>query len=617
MRNILVFSGGLFISALVLASCSSESSLHQAASLVKIVGGQPADAGSPAFTATVSLAKNGKFGLDSFCSGTLIAPNLVLTAAHCIEGLRTAKQFVVLFGKGETDPDAVTRPVLSFQSYRPNDGARFFPNFDIAWVKLEGEAPDGYQPAEILRSADQLLDLLGKEDGVLISGFGRTKTDCLATDPSCSGTRLQVKTNLRRYINSSHFWQVLVVGPKPLFGTCNGDSGGSIFAEVKGRWYVLGDLNGKNLALNSPAVWDSSRLCESGESIYNFAGAYVDWIEQSSGVTLSFDELLNPKGQGLLAIDGPEFLGTNPNLETMLRYNNPNDPLWITSEALIASFGEESKRQIPDLNFIVTDPARAAEAMQQWASFSYTGVGFDFSSFSLKDRQLRDLRPIAQLKNLQSLELIANRLTDTSMLAAMESLEQLTLSNNYDFMSKKKIAYDFSFMKKMKNLRVLNLMSNSGNLDLGSIPWASLQNLEVLNLTDNENTLTLSKIQFEVLPNLTHLIIASSGLEDISELARAKGLKRIDLRNNSIQDISVLSNLAALEEVDVSRNLIEDFSSVADLKELKELKALANPQRVKACPEGAKCLYNPDPLPAFTEYCELTCINDLEGNSDF
>ncbi len=617
MRNILVFSGCLMISALVLASCSSDSSLRPAASQVKIVGGEPAEAGSPAFRATVSLAKDGKFGLDSFCSGTLIAPNLVLTAAHCIEGIKTVKQFVVLFGKGENDPGAITRPVLSFQSYSPKDGARYFPNFDIAWVKLDGEAPETYQPAEILRSADQLVELLGKEDGVLISGYGRTKTDCPAMDPGCSGTRLQVKTNLRRYIDTSHFWQVLVVGPKPGFGTCNGDSGGSMFAEIKGRWYVLGDLNGKNLALNTPAVWDSSRLCESGESIYNFAGAYVDWIEQSSGVTLTFDDLWNPKGQGLLAIDGPEFLGTNPNLETMLRYNNPSDPLWITSEALIASFGEESKRQIPNLNFIVTDPARAAEAMQQWPSFSYTGVGFDFASFALKDRQLSDLRPIAQLKNLQRLELIGNRLVDTSKLASMESLEELTLSNNYDFESKKKLPYDFSFMKNMKNLRVLNLMSNSGNLDLGSIPWANLQDLEVLNLTDNENTLNLDKIQFEVLQNLTQLIIVSSGLEDISALARAPGLKRIDLRNNSIQNISVLSNLPALQEVDVSRNLIEDFSSVADLKELKELKALANPQRIKACPEGAKCLYNPDPLLSFTEYGELSSISDQDSRSDF
>jgi hypothetical protein len=269
MLKTMVFFGLTFL----VLSCGGASTPP---SQLDLVGGQPVPETSPAFKSTVSLSKINRSGFDSFCSGTLIARNLVLTAAHCVDGMKNTKQFVVLFGQGEDDPQAVTVPVAAFQSYLPKEGSRYFPNFDIAWVKLEGEAPAGYEPAEILRSADQLKPLVGKTDAVLLSGFGRTKTDCPSTEAGCSGQRLQVQTYLRRFVNAAHFQQLMIIGPKPLFGTCSGDSGGSAFAQVNGRWYVLGDLNGKNLSLNSSAVWDSARICESGESIYTFAGAYVD-----------------------------------------------------------------------------------------------------------------------------------------------------------------------------------------------------------------------------------------------------------------------------------------------------------------------------------------------------
>jgi Leucine-rich repeat (LRR) protein len=573
-------------------------------SQVDMVGGQEVPENSPAYVSTVSLSKITRSGFDSFCSGTLIARNLVLTAAHCVEGLRSTKQFVVLFGQAQDDANAVAVPVASYQSYRPKDGARYYPNFDIAWVKLDGEAPAAYQPAEILRSSEQLEPLLGRNDAILLSGYGRTKTDCPFNEPGCSGQRLQVNTYLRRFVNTSHFQQLMVIGPKPLFGTCSGDSGGSAFAQIKGRWYVLGDLNGKNLALNTSAVWDSARICESGESIYTFAGAYVDWLQESSGVTLSFDEKNNPKGSGLLPVDSPESLGPEPDLARILAYNNPDDPLWVTAEALMASFGEEGKREIAELDQVITDPRRAAEQMAEWTVFKYTGVGFDVSNLALKDKQLSDLRPILRLKKLQKLELIGNRIADVAGLGELENLEELTLANNYDFASKDRLAYDFSFLARLKKLRVLNLSTNSGNLDLATIPWENLPLLEVLNLSVND-AIKLDQIKFAAMPRLHTLIVASAGLTDIAALAEAPSLRSLDLRNNNIQDIAVLSKLPQVQILDLSQNQIEDFSSVAELKELKTLKALANPQKIKACPEGAQCLYNLDPQPNFTAYCEF------------
>ncbi len=601
MRTILAYLTALSVLQL-LAACHYEPN----PSLAKIVGGTSVTDKSPAFTSAVSIAKIKKDSFDSYCSGTLIAPNLVLTAAHCLEGIKAPNQLIVVFADNEKDPQAESRKVIDFQTYRIGEGARFFPNFDIAWIKLENTAPEPYLPAEILRSSDQLQDLLGVEDSILLAGYGRTSTGCSAADADCSGKRLEVQTFLRRYINTSHFWQLMVIGPKAKHGSCNGDSGGPAYAQIQGRWYVLGNLNGKSLTLNTSAVWDMESICESGESIFTFAGAYVDWIEKSSGIKLGFDDTKNPRGRGLLPLDSLPLKSESMDLASMLEFNNPNESLWVTSEALIANFGEESKRQIPQLSETVTDPVRAAAAMQTWQTFSYV------LNFPMINRQISDLRPLGQLKQLKRLVLSGNRLVDTKMLENLKNLEELTLSNNYDFASKAKVPYDFSFLSHMPKLKVLNLSNNPSNLDLSSIPWANLQRLESLLLSSN-NSLDLAKINFEKLPYLRRLSLSGIGVGDISSLGTASQLTQIDLKNNSIQDISVLGKLIKLEEVDLTQNLIEDFSSVAQLTELKTLRATGNPQKVIACPENAQCFYEPDSSPLYELGNDADSIPEAQG----
>jgi secreted trypsin-like serine protease len=92
----------IVISALLLASCGSDgesdntgkcSALELTDSTAKIANGTPCSGLSK--SPVVVLLKNMPDGRTGLCSGTMLSPNKVLTAAHCLEG---AGSIDILFG---------------------------------------------------------------------------------------------------------------------------------------------------------------------------------------------------------------------------------------------------------------------------------------------------------------------------------------------------------------------------------------------------------------------------------------------------------------------------------------------------------------------------------------
>jgi hypothetical protein len=202
-----------------------------------------------------------------FCTGTLIAPNVVVTAGHC-----TGVTRVFLGGADVTQPD--TGETIAVAGNYEHDEA------DLRVLVLDQNA--SVTPRHVARDPE----VPAKGDvSVRLVGFGtidlggrvgyglKREVDVPLTSVDCNSFGDPEKYGCRRGTE-------LVAGHRGLNrDSCRGDSGGPLYVLTRDGDYAL-------LGATSRGVAGAPNVCGDG-GIYVRVDRLLDWIGQKTGATIS------------------------------------------------------------------------------------------------------------------------------------------------------------------------------------------------------------------------------------------------------------------------------------------------------------------------------------------
>lgn len=160
-------------------------------------------------------------------------------------------------------------------------------------------------------------------------------------------------------------------------------------------------------------------------------------------------------------------------------------------------------------------------------------------SLRLTKNQITDVKPLAGLIELQSLDLADNQIADITPLAGLVNLQYLELSNN-----------KITNVEPLKGLTRLNSLYLNGNQLTDIAPLAGLN-------------------------RLWSLYLARNHLKAIGPLAKLDRISTLDLNDNEIENIAPLAHMTELNLLLLERNRIADLQPLVSAAQ----KDAAGPKR--------------------------------------
>ena len=606
------------------------------ASEQKIVRGVAPESNHPALFNTVALVKEDG---TIYCTGSIVASNLIVTAKHCLMD-REIKDINIFFGES-THEEGVKIPAHSYAVRHPKDWTMMFPSFDIAWVKISETLPKGYRPLPVL--SDRRLLKEGMD--IYQAGFGNHSAIPGKIE---AGDKLTGMTRLGRYIDNPRFYNILLFDGEQGQGSCHGDSGGPAYVTIKDQWYIIGVTNGFDVVLTPEAMERTSdpsfpyRVdCSENQSLYSFIGAHGHWIEETSGINIYKSEVFTemdraPKQEhsdlrawceardygspswNLLKILIDKRVDTLPqsqgdafyndcsaiteylsSLKTIyLNYNStPDAHIDFTAARLLPSLDTINIYEYPieqvDLKTLSSLNLKELRLINIGLQRINFGENLSVESLYLDKNPLLTLEGIHKIGNLKTLSLSGTTLKDISELESLnlESLSLVGMNSSIllglEFVNKDLETLDLrdtfipnaEVLKKFKNLKDLSLTGTSGKVDL-----TKNKNLESLYLNEFQN----GDVQLpHELPFLKDLHFTNSDIDNIDFLKYSPHLEEVTLTYNRIQNLGIFKDcpFPKLRSLNLSVNPILDVSPLAALENLTILRLFRTPLHSKIVPK--------------------------------
>jgi secreted trypsin-like serine protease len=236
----------------------------------RIVGGEPAEPNE--FPHQVGVFIDG----SGFCGGSLISPNWVLTAGHCVQGARSWEVRAGAHYIQGINADHEESKTTTVAKLHENYIAAVIRN-DIALLYFAD--PFDFETTGnvgAVKLADQESDAQ-PGDTVTASGWGRPSD----SDPGISNVLRKVDVEVITNALCAQTYGSAIVTAGNICtdatggqGTCNGDSGGPL-TTLEGDEYVTYGITS----------FGSSAGCESGApAAFSRVAFFRDWIRTNSGV---------------------------------------------------------------------------------------------------------------------------------------------------------------------------------------------------------------------------------------------------------------------------------------------------------------------------------------------